>query len=157
MALIFAPPSTPHTPVDLFAALALSPSAASACFRSIPSLTISPPSPNPAPVILIPEIKHRNLAPNEAKQLTLLLTQYFLPVRSSSKGMMAESIKLAEKLHEAGIRWDRKRRVMGMHLRGIWDEGQKLGRGVGGHSTMEYVYILASATGGRCDVREYWS
>lgn len=55
---------------------------------------------------------------------------------------MSESIRLAEELHEAGIRWDRRRRVMGMHLRGIWEEGEKLesgGAGVGGegHRAME--------------------
>ncbi len=42
---------------------------------------------------------------------------------------MRESIELAEKLHEVGVRWDRHRRVMGMHLKGIWEEGQKLVHG----------------------------
>jgi hypothetical protein len=52
---------------------------------------------------------------------------------------MSGSIALAEKLDEAGIRWDKKRRVMGMHLRGIWEEGQRLGnaKSVGGHGPME--------------------
>jgi hypothetical protein len=39
---------------------------------------------------------------------------------------MKASIELAEKLHDAGIRWDQHRRVMGMHLRGIWEEGARL-------------------------------
>lgn len=54
---------------------------------------------------------------------------------------MSESISLAEKLHEAGVRWDKKRRVMGMHLRGIWEEGQRLGnvKTIGGHGPMESV------------------
>jgi hypothetical protein len=69
--------------------------------------------------------------------MTLLLTQHFFPVRNSPKGMMRESIALAEKLHEAGIRWDARRRVMGMHLRGIWDEAHGLGKGTSGHAAME--------------------
>ena len=84
--------------------------------------------------------KHRPLASNEARQLSLLLIQHLFPVRGHPKLMMKESIELAEKLHEAGIRWDTKRRVMGMHLRGIWEEGQRLstiGRAVGGHGPME--------------------
>lgn len=39
---------------------------------------------------------------------------------------MKASIELAEKLHDSGIRWDRYRRVMGMHLRGTWEEGARL-------------------------------
>ena len=83
---------------------------------------------------------HRPLASNEARQLSLLLIQHFFPLRSHPRDMMRESIALAEQLHEAGIRWDTKRRVMGMHLRGIWEEGQRLavsGRTIGGHGPME--------------------
>jgi hypothetical protein len=43
---------------------------------------------------------------------------------------MKASIKLAESLHESGIRWDQHRRVMGMHLRGIWEEGSRLVGGI---------------------------
>ena len=64
------------------------------------------------------KLDHRRLASNEARQLTLLLTQHLWPVRTNAKGLMKESISLAEKLHEAGIRWDKHRRVMGMHLKG---------------------------------------
>ncbi|KAK4688928.1 pre-rRNA-processing protein TSR1, partial [Tremellales sp. Uapishka_1] len=38
---------------------------------------------------------------------------------------MRESILLSEKLDGAGIRWDRHRRVMGIHLRGLWEGSQK--------------------------------
>jgi hypothetical protein len=64
---------------------------------------------------------------------------------------MKASIELAEKLHDAGIRWDQHRRVMGMHLRGIWEEGARL---VGGiekianldteeQGVVEYVIVLS--------------
>ena len=78
---------------------------------------------------------------NEARQLTLLLTQHLFSVRHSPKFLMRESIHLAEKLYGVGIRWDRHRRVMGLHLRGIWEEGQRLGTGKdgGGHGLMEYI------------------
>ncbi|KAI9635495.1 uncharacterized protein MKK02DRAFT_44185 [Dioszegia hungarica] len=141
-------PITPHTPSDLFAALALSPGLANTYPYDIPTLLISPPSPclcaaspSPSPIFL-KEIIYRPLSLQEARQLTLLLHQSLFPVRTSPKGLMSESIRLAEELHEAGIRWDRRRRVMGMHLRGIWEEGEKLesgGAGVGGegHRAME--------------------
>ncbi|WVR04405.1 hypothetical protein IAU60_001407 [Kwoniella sp. DSM 27419] len=64
---------------------------------------------------------HRPLTPLEARHLTLLLVQHLSPLKGD-KCLMAGSIDLAEKLHDAGIRWDRYRRVMGMHLRGIWEE-----------------------------------
>ena len=83
--------------------------------------------------------KHRPLASNEARQLSLLLIQHFFPARGNARVMMKESIHLAEMLHEAGVRWDSKRRVMGLHLRGIWEEGQRLtfGSPIGGHGPME--------------------
>lgn len=137
-------PITPKTPSTLLAALALSPTLAMKDYSSIPVFSFSPATPNhPSPEILastvVPPQVHRNLATNEARQLTLLLTQHLFPVRHSPKGLMSESIALAERLHEAGLRWDRHRRVMGMHLRGIWEEGQRLGTGrmVGGHGPME--------------------
>jgi hypothetical protein len=58
------------------------------------------------------------------------MVQHLYPVRTSSKGIMKASIELAEKLHDAGIRWDQHRRVMGMHLRGIWEEGARLVGGI---------------------------
>lgn len=148
---------TPRTPCDLLAALALSPTTTSVRrATSVPTFHVSPPTPPGSPSCPSPshmadppaddgidednaETPLRVLATNEAKQLSLLLTQHFFPVRGSPKGLMKESIALAEKLHEAGIRWDKKRRVMGMHLRGIWEESQKLGtgRGVGAHGPME--------------------
>ena len=126
-------PVTPHTPSGLLAALALSPTLGSATPSALPTISFSPPTPPPA----IPH--HRHLASNEARQLTLLLTQHLWPVRSSPRALMRESIALSERLHDAGIRWDRHRRVMGMHLRGIWEEGQRLahGRVLGGHGPME--------------------
>ena len=152
-------PLTPRTPSDIFAALALSPTVAVP--SSLPVLHFSPPTASStsalspfwptsaatsaSPIsssesqIHLPNIHHRALTSNEAKQLSMLLAQHLFPVRNSSKGLMKEAIDLAEKLHEAGIRWDTKRRVMGMHLRGIWEEGQRLGnvRSVGGHGPME--------------------
>jgi hypothetical protein len=84
---------------------------------------------------------YRALSTSEARQLTLVLHDKFWPVRTSAKGMMTTSICLAEELHSAGIRWDRRRRVMGLHLRGIWEEGEKLGcggvAGNDGHRAME--------------------
>ena len=102
-----------------------------------------PPHTVPSP----PKPTHRPLASNEARQLSLLLIQHFFPLRSHPRGMMKESIALAEQLHDAGIRWDTKRRVMGMHLRGIWEEGQRLavaGRSIGGHGPMEWVDLCPS-------------
>jgi hypothetical protein len=69
---------------------------------------------------------YRQLAPNEARQLSLLLTQHFWPNQTNPKTLMKSSIDLAEKLHEIGIRWDRHRRIMGTHLRTIWQEGKNL-------------------------------
>ena len=64
---------------------------------------------------------------------------------------MKASIELAEKLHDAGIRWDQHRRVMGMHLRGIWEEGARLVGGIEKIATLdteeqgvvEYVIVLS--------------
>lgn len=94
---------------------------------------------------LLPEapeaVIFRPLCLSEARQLTLLLRQSLFPVRAAPKNLMSESIRLAEELHAVGIRWDRRRRVMGMHLRGIWEEGEKLGGSGGlegrGHRAME--------------------
>jgi hypothetical protein len=58
------------------------------------------------------------------------MVQHLYPVRASSKGLMKTSIDLAEQLHNSGIRWDQHRRVMGMHLRGIWEEGSRLVGGI---------------------------
>lgn len=168
MLTVSRPPRTPRTPVDVFAALALSPIPAGqppsiTPALPLPSFTISPPSPtsscesrpgrtgsvaspttgssspspvNPPPA---PTGSHRPLTPAEATQLTLLLVQQLNPVSSSSKGLMGECISLAEQLHVAGVRWDKHRRVMGMHLRGIWEEGCRWSNGVGPshHATME--------------------
>ncbi|EIW68714.1 hypothetical protein TREMEDRAFT_63177 [Tremella mesenterica DSM 1558] len=135
---------SPTTPSGLMETLALSP-----IKSAVPTITLFPPTPDrpPSPIkIDLPppkSVPHRPLASNEARQLTLLLTQHLWPIRTSSKGMMRESIALAEKLHEAGVRWDKHRRVMGMHLRGIWEEGQRLGnaRMPGGMSPMEPIPI----------------
>jgi hypothetical protein len=64
---------------------------------------------------------------------------------------MKASIELAGKLHDAGIRWDQHRRVMGMHLRGIWEEGARLVGGIEKISNLdveeqgvvEYVIVLS--------------
>ncbi|RXK42236.1 hypothetical protein M231_00595 [Tremella mesenterica] len=137
---------SPTTPSGLMETLALSP-----IKSAVPTITLFPPTPDrpPSPIkIDLPppkSVPHRPLASNEARQLTLLLTQHLWPIRTSSKGMMRESIALAEKLHEAGVRWDKHRRVMGMHLRGIWEEGQRLGnaRMPGGMSPMD-LYVQGS-------------
>ncbi|KAK8846727.1 hypothetical protein IAR55_005814 [Kwoniella newhampshirensis] len=84
----------------------------------------------------------RALTPKEAHHLTLLLTQHLFPHRHNPKQLMKESIELAEKLHEAGVRWDKWRRVMGMHLRGIWEEGG--GGGVGGRGRGMDLYVQGS-------------
>ncbi|OCF37602.1 hypothetical protein I316_00729 [Kwoniella heveanensis BCC8398] len=107
---------------------------------------------------------HRCLTPIEAKQLATYLTQQFslkpkpkaktrtisissIPIptinmnmnnnaQKKQKGMMERSIECAEALHDAGIRWDRSRRVMGMHLRGIWEAS-------GGRSDLD-LYVQGS-------------
>lgn len=168
MLVVSRPPRTPKTPVDFFAALALSPTPQGGPGHAgpatpLPSFTISPPSPTSSdelspglttpldrlaagsrspPAVTAPAAPvdpHRPLTPAEATQLTLLLVQQLNPVSSSSKGLMGECIALAEQLHAAGVRWDKHRRVMGMHLRGIWEEGCWWSNGVGPshHSTME--------------------
>jgi hypothetical protein len=45
---------------------------------------------------------------------------------------MQESIDLSQKMHDAGLRWDKRRRVMGIHLRGVC-EGLE---GIAGRSDM---------------------
>jgi len=65
------------------------------------------------------------------------MVQHLYPVRTSSKGIMKASIDLAEKLHDTGIRWDQHRRVMGMHLRGIWEEGARLVGGIEKIATLD--------------------
>jgi len=161
------PALSPKTPCGIFAALALSPTVATGHASSVPALHLSPPTPTatgtrtegdelPSPFYspagsLMPISPdglptdagpvHRRLALNEARQLGLLLMQQLFPVRNNVKGITRESILLADKLHDAGVRWDKLRRVMGMHLRGIWEEGQRFGngRGVTRHSAMEWV------------------
>ena len=138
----------------MFAALALSPSCATGNPTFVPALHLSPPTGDPfcpstpdhrvstdhdAQRSVSPGPTYRALAANEAKQLSLLLTQRFFPMRHNPRDIMREAIELAEQLDAVGIRWDRLRRVMGMHLRGIWEEGQRLGntRGTAGFGTME--------------------
>lgn len=145
-------PITPRTPSSLLAALCLAPVLAPLNASSdeippvpeLPDISLRPPTPikphggpdrstrtDPEPTCVqlcsFPrDSMHRRLSPNEARQLTLLMTQHFMPARHSSKAMMEASIRLAEALHQHGIRWDRHRRVMGTHLRGIWEEGLRL-------------------------------
>lgn len=130
---------SPRTPSDVFAAMALSPSMATPRPSAVLTLLICPPSPDlsapPDCSSPVPET-YRPLSTVEARQLTALLHARFFPLRSSARLLMSESIKLAEELHGAGIRWDRVRRVMGMHLRGIWAEGAKVD-GAGGLRAME--------------------
>lgn len=138
----------PMTPAGSFATMSISDSRQTSPGWSIPTLVVSPPSPPPTlqpaqfiPPSTEPKDSFRSLSLVEARQLTMLLHQALFPVRTSPKGMMTASIKLAEELHEAGIRWDRQRMVMGLHLKGIWEEGEKLetgnGMGVDGHRAME--------------------
>lgn len=168
------PALSPHTPCDMFAALALSPSLATAGHRSaVAALHFSPPTPSAtctatnagagAQMTSLPspfysptsgdisaavddhsertdaDYTHRPLTLGEARQLGLLLMQQLLPVRNDLKGTTRESILLADKLHDAGVRWDKHRRVMGLHLRSIWEEGQRFGNGrvASGHNAME--------------------
>lgn len=147
-------PITPRTPSGLLAALCLSPILAPlnashdlSPFPSLPTISLQPASPAsiasltesefaaeqehnaphvPVALQILPGSKHRLLNANEARQLTLLMSQYFLPARASSKDSMQASIELAEVLHLHGIRWDRQRRLMGIHLRGIWEQGLRL-------------------------------
>ncbi|WVQ97789.1 hypothetical protein IAU59_004903 [Kwoniella sp. CBS 9459] len=56
--------------------------------------------------------------------------------KQKQKGMMEKSIAVAEVLHDAGIRWDKSRRVMGTHLRGIWEAA-------GGRSDLD-LYVQGS-------------
>lgn len=44
---------------------------------------------------------------------------------------MQGCIALSDKLDEAGVKWDRSRRVMGLHIKGIWEEGWVGGSGSG--------------------------
>ena len=152
----FLRPISPKTPSDIFAAMVLSPTAATGQPAHIPLFSICPPTPpSSSPFFTSPStaglpapepepkevVVHRQLAANEARQLALLITQHLHPVRQSHSGLMRESIALAEKLHEAGVRRDKKRRVMGTHLRGVWEEGQRFGggghRGANGYSRLE--------------------
>jgi len=149
-------PIAPQTPSSLLAALTLSPVLAplNASLNapsqvSIPSISLLPPSPIPPTLITVltiptppkplinSKITHRVLGLNEARQITLLMVQHLHPFRTSSKGIMKASIDLAEQLHEGGIRWDQHRRVMGMHLRGIWEEGARLIGGIEKISTLD--------------------
>jgi hypothetical protein len=138
----------PKTPSTLISALILSPSPSPTHPSTSSTHSICSPSPatpdldfGPSPNSPSVRPTYRQLATNEARQLTLLLIQHLFPVRSSPKGLMQESIQLAEKLHDAGIRWDGKRRVMGLHLRGIWEESGRLGKGLSlsSHGPIEYV------------------
>ncbi|KAL7424350.1 hypothetical protein Q5752_000032 [Cryptotrichosporon argae] len=98
---------------------------------------LAPPSLAAAPSVPVPTT--RALTSPEARQLALLLTQHLWPVRHAPKALMAASIGLAEDLHAAGVRWDARRRVMGVHVRGCWEEGSRLS-GLGGVGGME-LYV----------------
>lgn len=50
-------------------------------------------------------LKARTLTAAESYQLKLLVIQFLLPVKASYKGLMAESIKLADRLQAVGIRY----------------------------------------------------
>lgn len=82
----------------------------------------------------------RSLTIHEARQIHVLLQITFAGegkgknsgtsrngIQGQGKAMMKESIKLAGRFHEVGLRWDRKRRVMGTHLRGVWEGVEGLG------------------------------
>ena len=76
----------------------------------------------------------RPLTQAEARQLTLVMRTTLGSISRmkglDSKEAMQESIQLAQKMHEAGLKWDKRRRVMGIHLRGVWEglEGVTMGR-----------------------------
>lgn len=148
-------PITPRTPSSLLAALCLSPVLAplnashdSSPSTDIPRISLLSPAPA-APIVpaqavpltnevvdLRSPLNHtvsfgrgsgpRLLSHNEARQLTLLMVEYLHPVRTSTKRLMQKSIDLAEILHRHGIRWDRQRRVMGIHIRSLWEQGLRL-------------------------------
>ena len=67
----------------------------------------------------------RPLTQAEARQLTLVMRTTLGPIARTkgleSKEAMQGSIDLAHKMHMAGLRWDKRRRVMGIHLRGTWE------------------------------------
>ncbi|WWD22036.1 hypothetical protein CI109_106524 [Kwoniella shandongensis] len=171
--LLGLPLPTPRTPSEIFASLSLSTPSPSSIVPSFTISPPTPPdhlseskddipschiretsdlaqsqsndhAPNPQLTTTTRTPTHRPLTPKEAHHLTLLLTQHLFPHRNSAKQLMKESISLAEKLHEAGIRWDKVRRVMGTHLRGIWEEGGGGGGGRGGGSMGMDLYVQGS-------------
>lgn len=152
-------PILPRTPSSLLAALCLSPVLAPlnasqdlSQLTTMPHISLLPPTPpewqstagpdSPEPEN-VPHTdpplthtlsfrrgsQHRLLTSNEARQLTLFMAEHLHPVKASSKGLMQKSIHIAEVLHQQGIRWDRHRRVMGTHIRSIWEEGLRLSGG----------------------------
>ncbi|WVQ68953.1 uncharacterized protein L199_007162 [Kwoniella botswanensis] len=70
--------------------------------------------------------KYRSLTSKESKQLAEILLSTFKPHKRNQKELMRVSIDLASKLDDCGIKWDKQRRVMGIHLRGLFEMGMKM-------------------------------
>ncbi|WWD00276.1 hypothetical protein V866_007185 [Kwoniella sp. B9012] len=70
--------------------------------------------------------KYRSLTSKESKQLAEILLSAFKPHKKNQKELMRVSINLASKLDDCGIKWDKQRRVMGIHLRGLFEMGMRM-------------------------------
>ncbi|WWC87198.1 uncharacterized protein L201_002084 [Kwoniella dendrophila CBS 6074] len=89
-------------------------------------------------------IECRSLTIKESKQLSLIIQQSFSNFKSNNNGnndyakkeIMRISIELAKKFDECGIKWDKYRKVMGMHIRGLWEMSNKVTNGKKGNDNI---------------------
>nr|XP_018265778.1 uncharacterized protein I303_02152 [Kwoniella dejecticola CBS 10117]OBR87936.1 hypothetical protein I303_02152 [Kwoniella dejecticola CBS 10117] len=80
------------------------------------------------------EITYRSLTLKESTQIAhlfwLKLKDIDLETKNKNKKAMKEytnlTIELAKELDQVGVKWDKQRRVMGIHLRGLWERQMKL-------------------------------
>ncbi|WRT65048.1 uncharacterized protein IL334_001990 [Kwoniella shivajii] len=79
------------------------------------------PDPDHCSPTNLPKVTYRRLTNLESLQIALLISRQFYPHRNHPKELMKVSIDLAGKLDQVGVKWDKKRKIMGMHLRGLWD------------------------------------
>ncbi|WVW78769.1 hypothetical protein I302_100731 [Kwoniella bestiolae CBS 10118] len=91
-----------------------------------------PPSPAPYPRQSRTRNKenYRSLTTRESQQLASILLSSLKPHKKNPKELMRASIELASKLDGCGIKWDKQRKVMGIHLRGLYEIGLRGGEGM---------------------------
>ncbi|OCF59110.1 hypothetical protein L486_03611 [Kwoniella mangroviensis CBS 10435] len=90
--------------------------------------------------------QYRSLTFQESKQLAEILVSTFKPHKKNPKELMRVSIDLASRLDDCGIKWDKQRKVMGIHLRGLFEMGMKMRDGEGMDMYVQGSFVTTAET-----------